>query len=111
MSNSLIQAFFVGRATAEVLLEKAEDAVTDLLSEVGKLEADWREQLREFTEAVIERAEAEQAEAMADLSSETRSYVVAKSPLADIQRSVDEMRAETARLRSELQRFRNRESL
>jgi polyhydroxyalkanoate synthesis regulator phasin len=107
----LIRAFFVGRATAGGLLEKLEDAVTDLLSEVGKREADWRDQLREFTEAVITRADAEQAEAMADLSSESRSYATSRMATADVQRTVDELRAEVARLRSELQRFRNQESL
>jgi hypothetical protein len=106
MSNPLIRAFFVGRATAEVLLEKLEDSVTDLLSEVGKAEADWREQLRQFTEAVVERAEAEEAEAMADLGSGGTVWS-GRSESADTQRLVDELRAETARLRSELQRFRN----
>ncbi|MBW4700089.1 MAG: hypothetical protein KME03_19740 [Aphanocapsa lilacina HA4352-LM1] len=109
MSDPWIRTFFIGRATAEILLEKLEDAVTDVLSEVGKAEADWRDGLRQFTEAVITRAEAEQAETLADLSAEgytTRAPAASK----DVQRNIDELRAEVARLRSELQRFRNQEA-
>ncbi|PLZ57170.1 DUF6825 family protein, partial [Fischerella thermalis] len=56
MSNPLVQAFFVGRAVAEVITERLENALTDTLSEVGKLDAELREQLRQFTEEVMERA-------------------------------------------------------
>ncbi|AGY57713.1 DUF6825 family protein [Gloeobacter kilaueensis] len=109
MSNPWIRTFFIGRATAEILLEKLEDAVTDLLSEVGKAEADWRDGLREFTEEVLTRAEAEQAETLIDLSAEgytSRGTASSKQ----VERNVDELRAEVARLRSELQRFRNQEA-
>ena len=56
MSNPLVQAFFVGRAVAEVINERVEVALTDALSELGKFDAEAREQLRQFTEEVIERA-------------------------------------------------------
>lgn len=112
MSNPLIRAFFIGRATADVLLEKLEDSVTDLLSEVGKFEADQREHLREFAEAVLMRAEAEQAEVMRDLGADASVYGYrggsGSTRSTDLQQTIDELRAEIARLRSELQRYRNR---
>ncbi len=111
MNNLWIRTFFVGRATAEVLIEKLEDAVTDLLSEVGKAEADLRDSLREFTELVMTRAEAEEAEAMSDLAPDAQVYANrAPGSSKDLQRTVDEVRAEVARLRSDLQRFRNQEA-
>ena len=59
MSNPLVHAFFVGRAAAEIVSEKLENAFTDALSELGKFDAEAREQLRQFTEHVTERAERE----------------------------------------------------
>ena len=56
MSNPLVQAFFVGRAVAEVINERVEVALTDALSELGKFDAEAKEQLRQFTEEVIARA-------------------------------------------------------
>ena len=35
MSNPVIQAFFFGRALAEVLSEKVEDAFTNVVSEIA----------------------------------------------------------------------------
>jgi hypothetical protein len=56
MSNPLVQAFFVGRAIAEVINERVEVALTDALSELGKFDAEAKEQLRQFTEEVMARA-------------------------------------------------------
>jgi len=55
MSNPLFMPF-VGRAVAEVLNEQLENALTDALSELGKFDAEARENLRQFTQQVIERA-------------------------------------------------------
>ncbi len=41
---------------AEILNERVEVAITDALSELGKFDAEAREQLRSFTEEVLERA-------------------------------------------------------
>lgn len=56
MSNSVIHAFFVGRAIAQVINEQVEDALTNALSELGKFDAEQRERLRQFTEEVMARA-------------------------------------------------------
>lgn len=104
MSNPVVQAFFVGRAIAEVLTERAEHALTDALSEWGKLEAEARENLHQFTSEVMVRAE--RAAAAADSGVYTTTSTTSESP-GDIQANIDELRAEMATLRSELQRYRS----
>ena len=101
MSNPIVQAFFVGRAVAEVLNERLEVALTDALSDLGKFDAEAREQLRLFTEEVIERANrASESAGTGTTSGQTGSDSV------DLQAEIDELRAEIALLRTELQRYR-----
>ena len=100
MSNPLVQAFFVGRAIAEVINERVEVALTDALSELGKFDAEAKEQLRQFTEEVIARANR-----AAETSTTTDNTSGGDSP--DLQTEIDELRAEIALLRSELQKYRN----
>lgn len=104
MSNPLVHAFFVGRAIAEVMGEQVERAVTTALSELGKFDAEQRERLRQFTTDVLERAS--QVEEMSmqgrPVSSSSSTHAV------DLQAMVDDLRAEIAQLRVELQRYRNR---
>ncbi|WGV27507.1 DUF6825 family protein [Halotia branconii] len=107
MSNPLLQAFFVGRAAAEVINERLEVALTDALSELGKFDAEAREQLRQFTEEVTERAN-RAAEATNTRTGQTASGVgQPSSEPVDLQATIDELRAEIALLRNELQRYRS----
>jgi hypothetical protein len=53
MSKPVTHAFFVGRATAEAIVDRLEDALTDFLSAVGKFDAERREDFRNFTETVM----------------------------------------------------------
>lgn len=105
MSNPLIHAFFVGRAAAEVLGEKLEIALTDALSELGKFDAEAREQLRQFTQQVMERANRE-AEA-GTVGRTTTTTTTPSSQSLDTQAMIDELRAEIALLRAEVQRHRS----
>ncbi|MEO0409308.1 MAG: DUF6825 family protein [Cyanobacteria bacterium P01_A01_bin.135] len=107
MSDPLVRAFFIGRAAAEAMGEKAEAAVTQLLSEIGRFDAEQRENLRNFTETVMERAvqEEEQATPQADPGSPVGAAVTATG---DLQATIDDIRAEIAQLRAEMQRYRNR---
>jgi hypothetical protein len=105
MTNPLVQAFFVGRAVAEILNEQLENALTDALSELGKFDAEQREHLRHFTEQVMERANRE-AET-ATVAQTTTAIVRQDSQSGDVQAMIDELRAEIALLRSELQRHRS----
>lgn len=105
MSNSLIHAFFVGRAVAEIINEQLENALTDALSELGKFDAEQRERLRQFSAEVMERAN---REAEADTLSRTTTAIVKQdSQPLDLQTMIDELRAEIALLRAELQRYRS----
>ena len=105
MSNPVVHAFFVGRAIAELLNEQLETALTDALSELGKFDAEQRERLRQFTEQVIERANRE-AET-SKLGRTTTAIVPQGSQPVDLQAMIDELRAEIALLRAELQRYRS----
>jgi polyhydroxyalkanoate synthesis regulator phasin len=105
MSSPLLQAFFVGRAIAEVLYERAEASVSDALSELGKLDAELRENTRVFVDQVMERAAREQEIAMANRDASTGVSV--QRPNEDLQATIDDLRAEIAEMRTELQRYRS----
>lgn len=104
MSNPVIEAFFFGRALAEVLSEKVEDTFTNVVSELGKFDAEQRENLRQFTEEVQARAER-----VAATSSQTNppnsSYSSSTSP-EELQAMLDRLRAEIATVKAELNKYR-----
>ncbi|MGC1248991.1 MAG: DUF6825 family protein [Spirulinaceae cyanobacterium] len=102
MSNPVIHAFFLGRAFAEVLGEQLEDTLTNALSELGKFDAEQRENLRQFTAKVMVKAEQAQGEVNTTPSTAT---VATKSSPADLQQTIDELRAEIARMRTELKLY------
>lgn len=107
MSTPLVHAFFVGRAIAEVVYERLEVGVTDALSELGKFDAEQRENLRQFVDEVIERAQRE--ETIATQAQTTTTIVPLDLEVGgDLQATIDDLRAEIAELRSELQRYRTR---
>jgi uncharacterized protein YicC (UPF0701 family) len=106
MTNPLVNAFFLGRATAEVLAEELEHGLTDVMSNVGKFDAEQRERLRQFTQQVVARAEAESsATAAAQTYSSTHASTASGS---DVQEIIDELRAEIAQLRAALQDYRQK---
>lgn len=105
MSNPLVHAFFVGKAIADLFYEQLEHTLTDVLSEIGKFDAEQREHLRQFTEQAIERANREEEAVMQGRPTTTSPF---GSSNQDLQEMIDELRAEVAQLRSELQRYRSR---
>ncbi|MGQ9872643.1 DUF6825 family protein [Leptodesmis sp.] len=105
MSNPIVHAFFIGRALADTLYEQAESSLSNALSEVGKLDAELRDQLRQFTEQVMERAKREEEAAMQERTGTT--LISSDGKPADLQSVIDELRAEIARLRSELKQYRS----
>jgi len=107
MSNPLVQAFFVGRAAAEVLNERFEGAFTDALSELGKLDAELKEHMRSFSSEVMQRAERSAEAAGASGTYTTSAPGQSSSEPIDLQAMIDELRAEIALLRTELQRYRS----
>ncbi|KAF8402066.1 hypothetical protein HHK36_013018 [Tetracentron sinense] len=55
-SRSVLDAFFLGKALAEALNERIESTVGELLSAVGRLQAEQQKQVQDFQEEVLERA-------------------------------------------------------
>lgn len=110
MSNPVVHAFFVGRVVAEALNEQLENALTNFLSEVGKFDAEQRESLRQFTERVVGRADAESETIM---RGRTTTSIVPQGamPPTDLQATIDELRAEIARMRAELKSYRSNRSV
>jgi hypothetical protein len=109
MTNPLVNAFFLGRATAEVLAEELEHGLTDVMSNVGKFDAEQRERLRQFTQQVVTRAEAEASSATQTHSGSGGSNA-SSAHGSDVQEIIDELRAEIAQLRAALQDYRQKPS-
>ncbi|MEG5062813.1 hypothetical protein QUB33_04215 [Microcoleus sp. B3-A4] len=107
MSKPPVHAFFVGRALAEALYEQLESAATNAFSELGKFDAEQRERLRQFTDRVVERANRASDEAMQTRTGTTSTTTIQDIHPADLQATIDELRAEVALVRSELQRYRS----
>jgi flagellar biosynthesis chaperone FliJ len=105
MTNPIVHAFFVGRALADTLYEQAESSFTDALSELGKFDAEMREHLRDFSDRVMERANREEEAAMQGRSAS--AGMSTEFEAVDLQTVIDELRAEIARLRSELKQYRS----
>ena len=98
MSKSQLDAFFIGRATAEAVINRIEETVTDTLSALGKFDAEQREQVRKFVDTVLEKAEKQ------------KDVVVPNDGTIDsdeLQETIDNLRAEIAQLRIELQQYRD----
>jgi hypothetical protein len=112
--NPLLRAFFLGRAAAELLLETVEKASTELFSELGKFDAEQRVNLRRFVDEVNVRAE----QAMGAMPPSNpansapsgmgmRSGNLGNLGNADLQTTIDDLRAEIAEVRTELNRYRS----
>ena len=101
MTNPVLNSFFVGLALAQSLNDKLGETLTYTLSEIGKVNAEQGEKLRQFTQEVLDRAARETANAGGNTT------VTAEGRSIDIQETIDELRAEIARLRAEIQRYRN----
>lgn len=107
MSNPVVHAFFVGRALAATVGEQTERLVTDALSGLGQFDAEQRENLRQFTEEVLARAEQEEAAARQAQSASNNGAGGTPPPQAqDLQATIDNLRAEIAQVRASLQQYR-----
>lgn len=109
----MLQAFFVGRALAAAVSERAEHLVSDGLSKLGKFDAEQREYFRQFTEEVMTRAEQEQAAAGATRPDGGAVPVMPNSGapasgsgVEDLQATIDNLRAEIAQARAAIQQYR-----
>ncbi|MEM9089506.1 MAG: DUF6825 family protein [Cyanobacteria bacterium P01_F01_bin.53] len=109
MSDPMLQAFFVGRALAAAVSERAEHLMSDGLSQLGKFDAEQRENFRQFTEEVMARAEQERTAAGVTESSPSSGPAAsagASDNSEDLQATIDNLRAEIAQARAALQQYR-----
>ena len=122
-NNPVTNAFFFGRALAEVMSEKLEESFTSTMSDLGKFDAEQRENLRQFMEEVQLRAERASG---ATTYPTTTTYSTPKTSSngsaptvttgididtsstnsEDLQAMLDRLRAEIATLRAELNKYR-----
>ena len=117
MSNPVTDAFFFGRALAEVVSEKLEESFTNAMSEFGKFDAEQRENLRIFVEEVQLRADRAAGNVTytstspASTSNPTASTPSSKIEIDiyadDLQAMLDKLRAEIAILRAELKQYQD----
>jgi len=114
-SNPVTDAFFFGRALAEVISEKLEESFTNAMSDLGKFDAEQRENLRKIVEEVELRAERAAGNTTTYPSASTTPTTPASSINIDIdttnsedlQAMLDQLRAEIATLRSQLKKYRD----
>ena len=126
-NNPVTNAFFFGRALAEVMSEKLEESFTNTMSDLGKFDAEQRENLRQFMEEVQLRAERAAGAtttstsysnngttsttntSTANNSSSATTFVIDTSSTNsdELQAMLDRLRAEIATLRAELKKYRN----
>jgi hypothetical protein len=121
-NNPVTNAFFFGRALAEVMSEKLEESFTNTMSDLGKFDAEQRENLRRFMEEVQLRAESASETTVYPNTSypsnsnngsrTTSSYRgtnidTSSTNSEDLQTMLDQLRAEIATLRTELKKYRN----
>lgn len=104
MSNPINEVFFIGKALAEVVSEKLEDNITNLLSDIGKFDAETRQRLEEFTKEVKARAEVNKQQS----SQANTAITIDVDTVVDPQEILDELRHEIARLKSELTNYRQK---
>ena len=116
--NPVTNAFFFGRALAEVFSEKLEESFTNAMSDLGKFDAEQRENLRQFIDEVQSRAERSAGNntysatavptnnARKTTSSNTINVDINSTDSNDLQAMLDQLRAEIATLRSELKKYK-----
>ncbi len=117
-TNPVTNAFFFGRALAEVFSEKMEESFTNAMSDLGKFDAEQRENLRQFMEEVQLRAEQAAGStyypnstttttSRPNTASNSINIDINTTNSSDLQAMLDQLRAEIATLRSELKKYRD----
>ncbi len=110
-SLNMLEAFFIGRALAEVVNERLGSLVGDTLAEVGRLDAELRRTVQDIQDEVMARAQREMAAAAGGdsismsggASGSGRALIAAP---ADLGESVDNLRAEVAAARALVQQVK-----
>lgn len=101
----MIKALSYGRAFAEVVKEKVEDELTDVLSAIGKFDAENNQWFKDFTKEVQMRAEKEASKTTGNGKPVTIS--IDDEEPGDLQETIDNLRAEIASLKAALKQYRD----
>ncbi|KAL4458677.1 hypothetical protein ABPG75_013542 [Micractinium tetrahymenae] len=112
-SRGMLEAFFIGRALAEVVNERLGAALGDALADFGKWDAETRQAMRELREEVLSRAQREMMAAAgagdagaAGSTASGSSSSGAPPPVPDLAAAADDLRAEVASARAMLQQIK-----
>jgi len=105
MSSPVVHAFFMGRALATAIAQQAEQSMTEALSDLGRFDAEQRENLRHFTEEVMARVQQQEA-AVSQTPGSNGFRTTGGTDGQDLQATIDNLRAEIAQVRSTLQQYR-----
>ena len=109
MSNPLNQALVYGRVFAEVLKEKVETSLTDVLSDLGKLDAERNKWFKDLSDEFQNRA-AQELQRTPGTSNKPVTINIDDDDTPDLQEVIDNLRAEIASLKAELREYRDRQS-
>ncbi|KAI5075123.1 hypothetical protein GOP47_0009199 [Adiantum capillus-veneris] len=74
-SKEVLDAFFLGKAFAEAVTERLGTVVGELLSDVGRWQAEQQKQVRDFQDEVQERAKKARVKALQEARSVDRKEV------------------------------------
>lgn len=121
-SRGVLEAFFYGRALAEVVNERLGAAAVQLFSEVGKFAAEFDDNLRDLQMEVQRRAQMELSlsaglplappstsmNGASGRSSSAQGGGGAAEEAADLREIVDDLRAEVAAARAQVQQYKNK---
>lgn len=104
-SKESLEAFFLGRALAEMVVEQVGEVVGETLSQVGTLVAERDERLVQFRKDVEERAREEMARSIEVTTPVERNSEPERPPL-DLDGAIEELRNEIDQARKQLEEVR-----
>jgi len=104
-SKDTLEAFFLGRALAELVVEQVGQAVGDTLSQVGTLVAERDERIVQFRKDVQERAREEMAKSVEETAPVEKTNVPELPPL-NLDGAIQELRNEIQQAKKQLDEVR-----
>ncbi|NJN76562.1 MAG: hypothetical protein HC796_10740 [Synechococcaceae cyanobacterium RL_1_2] len=104
MTNPLAQVLAYTSAIAEVVQEKAGTTLQEVLSDIGKFDAEQKERMRQLATEIQARAEGKGKRESSSMT--PRKITIEEENTEALEELIDELRAEIATLKSELQNYR-----
>lgn len=104
-SKETLEAFFLGRALAEMVVEQVGQVVGETLSQVGTLVAERDERLVQFRKDVEERAREEMARSI-EVTTPVERNSEPERPPVNLEGAIEELRNEIDQARKQLEEVR-----